>query len=470
MTVHVTKGSVASLEQLATKIRDFVTDATEHTTDVWELIQDEASPYGIIFKAPAHRVGEYQYIQVMMTRIEKGITYSNWYNNSRECKGYRPVNTSTNTYIVEGPNGGPIDIFARNADTLNFSVNKQYSQGLKFYEQGGKITASNTNPKLLQQVKNRYTSSGWQGFELFYPPAYPLLYYPKLTIDDDHPTDWFSYWLIKDRCTLTVVICVLGIWQSISLGLFNEIDVETYAFPAFVAGGNMGFIGAGYQKYNINAHTPTPISGMCADYSIDVVSVSNGNLLSAGKMSDSDVGVTQFAVMRPDGVWTWFGNYKQWYAVIAGYVPQGYVTNYYFPSTPPERINKYNVVYPNNTDIHELVNLYDTTGKDVKMVIPVSMFANDPSSDYKGVIGFVPNNFMLLGKPIRLGEQLIGDSKYLIIPNGWENRLNFYSYYIGVFPLPVGSKETSDSALLKDKMDKIIEKSHMAYLAIYMGE
>ena len=469
--IKTARGTTNTLSELIKIITNYVTDVNIHSDDAWQKLQQKAFPYGTIIKAPAYKEGEYMYLGMLFNYIQQGVTYNDWFYNSGEVDYLIPKNTASYTYSLMGENNGVLDIFKASADTLHFGIFKQFSEGLKWYEQGGKLDIHRTDLKLLPQIKVVHLVGAWGSYwEEFNSPVYPTVCYPALTMSDNNKGEQIQYWLVKDRHSLTVTIRHGKFWQSISFGLLKGINKETYPFPAYIGGGTIGLVGYGYTQNVSATRTYKPVYGMSVDYDNNLMACTNGNLLSAGKvenMADDRPDTrnnripSQMLVMTPSGEWDWFANYKQSFNYKARPSYNVPPSEYFFPTTQAERVYLGNNIYPNGTDKYELGRLYDPTSlnKVSQFLYPIYPVAGSLDSNYKEFVGFIPNNKMLSYKPMIYGEQLINGKKVLVIPNNVDKRVFAY-------PCTVGISDKWKWEELQAEYEANQQVSDMAYLVI----
>lgn len=426
------KGTAASFEDFLAQVSTWATDTTIHGSDAWTLLRSDPWPRGTIFRAAGRQTGEYQYIGLLPSRIEKGKTYAEWFLEKKNLATHfvwssrgmqlpgrdfdiirdrgiliRPHN-ATGAGLIDTP-----DIFEASAQVLHMGVFKQYAADLDWDEQAGGMDLAGQSLLQLQ-----YRPESGNGNLDYRPPLYPGCGYPALSMDFSGPeTGYFDYWLVKDAQRMVIVMHNDGIWDTAFLGQFEPYGKQEYAFPAMVAGGTSGLVSVGRNYwYSPGQVTPTPVIGLRLDYRPRQWSLTHGIIPFAAAGEDAANALTQAMVCLPDGRWQGAANYVQQVQAVADHACNHPVTNYHFVRQEPARpANIMLRIRPTESDIIDFSH-----GVGRLKLEPVELLQT--AGDRRGILGKLPY-IVFPSRPIcEYGEITIDGKRYLSVPNGWENR------------------------------------------------
>jgi hypothetical protein len=415
-------GFTSSLHNI---MEEFETFCQTHDDDTvaWELVNSNlASLYGTTFKIPGLDDGSYAYLTFSYNDIVKGSTYNSWYR-------------STFNYLSEGYNHASIiynrdadvpDIFYSSGCFVSFNVHKQYSEDLYMCEQGGGYKPNSANYNLLE---NRAYYPANPGSETYFkPPLYPNTGFPMLCMStaNSNISDKIEYYFTRNDLSATIVININGYYQSISFGLFDSIDKYSYKFPAYICGGSNGLYPCMWIYTPLHSSYNTSIYGNMINFDITQKYLSNTNMLYPCSIDECS---TNFLVMLPDGRWDYFYNLYQSLAKVVNNSNNS--TSYGLNNGLPIYESTNNCVFPtcsNTSNMVSRITTMNTENSDF-MLFPIIPCCYNTL----GMLGSLHNLYMIVGDNLYSGEITIGGHKYLIVPNGTDNRLLYYVSHIGEF-------------------------------------
>lgn len=425
------EGRVKNLLELSDKFIEFVSDPSD--IDYWEVVRKNTdSFFGTTFKAKGIDEGGYVYLSILFRNIVKGKSYKEWYDTKYLTENY----VHTDKDVSLGSVNGIPDIFTTSGQFLSFNVHKQFDDELWLCEQGGAYcpTGDELNLLPLSEFRTFENGSAHQGF--FNPPPYPSTGSPLLTVsNNDLASSDIKYYLHKGKNFATITIQVVGCWQSISFGLLDGVDYRTYKFPAFIAGGSTGFTNTGWVYLPYNGQYMSYSTGNMISLDIKSMSLANGTIPNATKFNN---GRSNAVIMNSEGIWEDFYNYTQKTDVMPYYSYNQPISNWGFALGNPTRITgNGNRIFPSCSDFDGITDIsaIDASSYDVFPFLYPLMFVRDVDQNRKGIIGFIPNHYVIYSKRIKEGIAEIQGKKYLIIPNGWEDRVRYLPSYVGVHNL-----------------------------------
>ena len=417
-------------------LEEFISFAQQDDNGVkWELIRNiPSSFYGTTFKAVGIDIDSFVYISIRHQRVDLGVTYKEWYagkylseDNYHEQNIYDKINSIS----------GEVDIFEGSGDFLAFNVHKQFDYKLLMCEQGGTFNPSKTALRFLaNRLTYHNTVGNYMGERLFIPSVFPDIGRPLLTISDNNTAtmlDGLHYYFTRGKNNATITIELNGYYQSVSFGFLDGIDYKTYKFPAYIGGGTSGLKNKGWIYYTKNASSPKHTEGNVISLDIKSTCLSNGNLINATKLNSD---VSNVLLMSPDGQWEYYYNYTQGMEVKPQFTCSGTVTNWAFPLTEPvHQKGGSNSIFPADSDFDEITDFEDIFDKKYNitpLMIPIC-FCRNKDTHHKGMMGFVVNHYAIFSKRVEIGINTFDGKKYLVIPNGWLDRVRHYPSNVGVY-------------------------------------
>ena len=353
------------------------------------------------------------------------------------------------------------NIFKNTGEFLAIGCHTHFDEKLWMCEQGG-ITCNKESTRQINDINlvkvfvTEQVVGGSYPYSASYLPVFPGTGCPWFTLSDDNKRDYLvsiygiTYWFTKTSTDATITFrmnvnsnsyILDDVFQNICFGKMNCFDDDSYPFPLFVAGGNQA-LSQDMLSPNIYQFDKSFIEpGNVYDLDIKNICFSNSNLLHPTKFNYANM--SNFRVLAPDGEWKDIYVFEQRVEQINYYscgpmIPMrygiplqevrdiAYYSKDYHTATPG-----CGYMYLNTTDTYNIREELDKTKYDTPLTKVI--VALNKNSDYgaNGIIGVLPNAFMSWSKELPCGEVMIGNNKYLCIPNGWENRLWHYPTVVG---------------------------------------
>lgn len=467
------------LDELLRDITAYVTDASIHGGDAWELIRSEPWPKGTVLKVPNRLEGEYGYMCLMANKPRVGSSYQSWFYSGDVFRktfvygsGGLRLKPSTDISVSGGrvlifASGkcihdyyfSPVpEIFAANANVLFFSMFKQYEPQFDWTELMGneRKTIKLKQLKYWDAIHPTTAPVGYVD-----PPLYPGVGAPAIgyspsffsaaadnTADEkDRPR---VVYICKDRHRLTVAINCQEHWDAASTGFFEPFDtMGEYAFPVFTLGGTSGILPL--TELFWYGGSPRVEHGFRLDFTEKNWSLSRGHPTHASTWWDGSQSFldnymySNVQAMLPDGYWQSFASYGLRQDVY--YNRQR--SQYFSAHKEPERISPKYYLMPGQCNLGGLENPMPCatslvpyySGKiDVRNhkyygLLPLYFVANKVDNYNQNLLGCIKNFYHCTQPVARYGEHVIDGKTYLIIPNAWENRKyhikNYFSVLLG---------------------------------------
>ena len=451
------KGTCYSLLEVGRNFISFVTDINRQHH--WEMVNDDLdSFYGTTFKVKGIDTGGYFYVSFRHQKVIKNETYNKWYKTGYLTEDF--VHTSDRDELTS-VSGSP-DIFDNSGYFLAFSVHKQFDKDLWMCEQGGNYNPTHNDLNLLplkHRKRDEHGSIISDG--LFNPPPFPDIGKPLLVQGEDEINTPIQYWFTLSRLNATITLKIGEYWQSITFGFLDGVDYRTYKFPAYIAGGTTGLTNTGWVYTPLYANTNSQTNGNRVLLRSGSIALSNGTLINATKFNRAN---SNFVIMSPQGIWECYYNFTQNIAVMPYYSYNQPTSNWGFTLGKPTRMTTGNVIYPAYVGSYDLVDFTEVFEKNLKVsptLFPI-MPVREIDANNRGVGGFVSDIFTFFSKIDIEGEYTINETKYLIVPNGWSERVMYYPSSIGVY-----SQWENDT--LKDAFNESV-KAKFLKIAIKLEE
>ena len=382
----------------------------------------------------------------------------------------RKYRSPDNHYYLIGKYG--INLFKNTGEFMAVGCHTLFDADLFMCEQGG-ITCQDKVDRQINDINllkfRTIGSSCNDTFEggLIDPPVYPGTGCPWFTLSNDNYTTFnissngIEYWFNKTDYAATITFRVhnFGIeydcFQSMSFGMLDVVDDEAQLFPLFVAGGNEALSQDIYVYTPIKAKCPTYTSGNVYDLNIQNIALSNSNLLHPTKFNGANM--SNFRIFSYEGKWRDIYAHSQneiikpyykcccdcqcaidnWGTVLSDVNDE--MGNSYNSATPfynnvRYKIDTYTVNYPTeHQPSHNALTQYYHSSPLQKVIVNLH-----PPFPYleQGVLGVVPNVYSSWHRTLPAGVVTLSGQRYLSVPNGWEERLWNYPYYLGVYNDP----------------------------------
>lgn len=493
----VQSGTVYSLQELGTEFLAFA-QLSNASTQAWELVDNRLSTfYGATLKIPMKKWEDenhncpYFYISLQHINVTAN-TYSTYFYSTHSAtyehiagnggngwddrnvymaRGYfnqasggewhNNPQFSRNILYKYGSTDHP-NVFRNSGEFIAISPHTLYDENLWMCEQGGNscedITVGNEKPSTLNLMPflvNRYNrhDSGSSG-STFVPYLFPGSGTPWLTMSNQNKTDFevsiygIKYWFVKTDYVGIITYQVFGgekkpHYQSIAFGMMDGVSEESYMFPLFVAGGNVGIVNDVFIFYYINARCPSYVAGNVYDLDLENIALSNSNLLHPTFFNGATV--TNFKVLSPQGAWKYITAHTQAVSIVPYYFCNcGDPCSVYEWGTainPPVSDDtglNWHTLFPNmGCTTRNKIDTYTVNERLVpyKYSSPlqkvITCLNTKLAYGENGIIGIIPNVYSSWYRTLPDGEVTIGGHRYLSVPNGWEERLYHYPYHVG---------------------------------------
>lgn len=487
-------GKVSTLQEMGEEFLAFAQLSNEDT-QAWELVDNRLhSLFGATLRVPIKKYekeGNTPYFYISLEHVTvTNSTYSSMMSAST-INPYVINNVFTDEYSLTGsanyiedyPFSGKLNrrtyspdvcyslvgkydmnLFKNTGEFMAIGCHTLFDEDLFMCEQGG-ITCQKENELQVNDLNLlKFRSIGNtcdDSFEgsLIPPVVFPGTGCPWFTLSNDNystfhiPTNGIEYWFNKTDYSATISFKVhnFGIeydcYQSMSFGMLDVVDDEAHLFPLFVAGGTEALSQDVYVYVPVRGTCPVYTSGNVYDLNIQNIALSNSNLLHPTKFNGANM--SNFRIMSYEGVWKDIYAHSQNEKIIPYFVCGGCTPywanvldtvndemgNNYHSATPfynnvRYKIDTYTVNYPSrNQPSTQQLTQYEHSSPLQKVVVSL-----DPDLQYNtsGVMGIVPNVYNTWYRTLPAGVVTLGGHKYLSIPNGWEERLWNYPYYVGV--------------------------------------
>ena len=441
-------GKVYSLEQLGNAFLTFVKKSNV-STPPWEVLTTTLSTfYGATIRVPItkHKVNDkvpYFYITLQHTRVTP-TTYSEFLNQPYHYNSEMYNRSYTSS---AGPTGGT-NPFKNNGALLAVGLHTDFDDELWMCEQSHitcdeetrtQINHSNLVSNMVSNSRSSYSKNAYVNF--------PGTGCPWFTISEKNISDYsvdthgIEYWFTKDEYSATITICIVGLgtkiprWQSMSFGLLECINDESFMFPLYVAGGSQGIS----QELFVTGLTGSyvfPYTGNMYDLSMDNISLANSYLLAPTKFNDSEI--SNFRVLTPEGIWRNIFAYKQDSKLIPVPRCDGPVREWGYPLLAPVTYTEGHSTTAFCSDNSHMVDTYRVkSGFDKNVssspICNISVVLNkNIDHNETGIQGTLTQSYYTWSRTLPCGEVTIKDKKWLSVPNGWEGRKKYYASYIGL--------------------------------------
>lgn len=362
----------------------------------------------------------------------------------------------------------PPQVIRNTGEALTFNLHTLYDEELPSYEQGGgvckdlfefDIEGGGKTANLLNWLKSiphyNYTELRHEGC-FTYPARNTGCPWFTYSDNDKDIYDSIEFFFIRNSYGGTVTLLffssvdcsVTPIWQTVSFGLVDVID-DTHKFPLFIAGGTTGLSPDSYTySYTIPGKRPTVVTktvmGNSYNFNARQLSCQSSNLLYPTLLSGCSV--SNFAVLTEDGIWKYSGNFVQSsLSKRAGTLSElSDGSDFFILPTASDSFNYLGALGGGN--------YYEA-----KDMLPVQLFHGSlPNMEERGIIGSIPNHFAVR-TDAHLGIVVVDNKRYLIIPNGWYDRL------------PYVVAGTDDESVFRD-LDNANKFLFKYNLAIYIGD
>ena len=467
-------GKVYSLEQLGNAFLTFVKKSNVSTPS-WDVLTTTLSTfYGATIRVPItkHKVNDkvpYFYITLQHTNVTP-TTYSEFLNQPYHYNSEMYNRSYTSS---AGPTGGT-NPFKNNGALLAVGLHTDFDDELWMCEQSHitcdeetrtQINHSNLVSNVVLQSRGSYSTNAYVNF--------PGTGCPWFTISEKNISDYsvathgIDYWFTRDEYSATITICIVGLgtkiprWQSMSFGLLECINDESFMFPLYVAGGSQG-ISQELFVTGLTGRYLSPYAGNMYDLSMDNISLANSYLLAPTKFNDS--GISNFRVLTPEGIWRNIFAYKQDSKLIPVPICDGPTREWGYPLLAPVTYTEGHSTTAFCSDNSHMVDTYRVkSGFDKNVssspICNISVVLNkNIDHNETGIQGTLTQSYYTWSRTLPCGEVTIKDKKWLSVPNGWEGRKKYYASYIGIV------SHWKNETLLEDAETDRVESSENIFV------
>ena len=467
-------GKVYSLEQLGNAFLTFVKKSNV-STPPWEVLTTTLSTfYGATIRVPItkHKVNDkvpYFYITLQHTNVTP-TTYSEFLNQPYHYNSEMYDRSYTSS---AGPTGGT-NPFKNNGALLAVGLHTDFDDELWMCEQSHitcdeetrtQINHSNLVSNVVLQSRGSYSTNAYVNF--------PGTGCPWFTISEKNISDYsvathgIDYWFTRDEYSATITIRIVGLgtkiprWQSMSFGLLECINDESFMFPLYVAGGSQG-ISQELFVTGLTGRYLSPYAGNMYDLSMDNISLANSYLLAPTKFNDSEI--SNFRVLTPEGIWRNIFAYKQDSKLIPVPICDGPTREWGYPLLAPVTYTEGHSTTAFCSDNSHMVDTYRVkSGFDKNVssspICNISVVLNkNIDHNETGIQGTLTQSYYTWSRTLPCGEVTIKDKKWLSVPNGWEGRKKYYASYIGIV------SHWKNETLLEDAETDRVESSENIFV------
>lgn len=385
----------------------------------------------------------YFYITLQHNRVTP-TTYSEFLNQPYHYNSEMYARNYTNS---AGPTGGT-NPFKNNGALLAVGLHTDFDDELWMCEQSHitcdeetrtQINHSNLVSNVVLHSRGSYSTNAYVNF--------PGTGCPWFTISEKNISDYsvathgIDYWFTRDEYSATITICIVGSgtkiprWQSMSFGLLECINDESFMFPLYVAGGSQG-ISQELFVTGLTGRYLSPYAGNMYDLSMDNISLANSYLLAPTKFNDSEI--SNFRVLTPEGIWRNIFAYKQDSKLIPVPICDGPTREWGYPLLAPVTYTEGHSTTAFCSDNSHMVDTYRVkSGFDKNVssspICNISVVLNkNIDHNETGIQGTLTQSYYTWSRTLPCGEVTIKDKKWLSVPNGWEGRKKYYASYIGI--------------------------------------
>lgn len=384
----------------------------------------------------------YYYASFQYRRIT-GSSYSDFFYTKHDVMS-EEINKVTGVGGRSFTGKGGIQAFNDTGEMIATGLHLSYDPDLWLCEQGNVTCEAEASDKdnhmnLLPFWEYRH-GSPYKRMDI---PEYPATGCPWLTISDRNKTEYsvgknnkIKYYFSKSNRNATIVFRVIdgnGIykdcWQTLVFGCF-KYDTYSTIPPLYVAGGNQALV----PDVWVYKPTSNRVNGL--RYLLDMKNpcLSNSNLAYPTDFGNAHM--SNFRVLGYDGKW------RNIFSLC-----QTYTEHQYFDVCSPVfswgvPINQYTQIDSNQSYLHlSKSGMYEMYRKDkfkydlndrhfLLHNIEVSTKPNT-GKDENNIHGMLNNCYITPDFDKESGEIETETSKYIVVPNGWDERLWYYPWYLG---------------------------------------
>ena len=344
---------------------------------------------------------------------------------------------------IRGKDG--IQAFNDTGEMIAVGLHMSYDRDLWMAEQGN-ITCEaeagdGTNHMNLLPFWDFRGGTPYQRLDI---PEYPGTGCPWLTIADRNKSEYgidkdnkIKYYFSKSNKCATIVFRIMDksriytdCWQTLVFGCF-KYDTYSTIPPLYVAGGNQSLVPDVWVYFSPDLH----VNGL--RYLLDMKNpcLSNSNLAYPTDFGGAHM--SNFRVLCYDGKWRDVFSMQQTYSEYKYFDVCG--APIYQWGVP---VNQHSYIDSNSSHIHKPKQHLDEVYRSNKLKynlkdrhllknpVEVSIKPKE-GEDEHNIHGVIDNCYMVPDFDKESGELETKDSRYVLAPNGWDERLWHYPWYAG---------------------------------------
>ena len=347
--------------------------------------------------------------------------------------------------------------FRNNGEFVSFGLHTSYDMGLWMCEQGS-ITCNYEEDRQINDIKllPAYEFRNGSPYRPLDLPYYPTTGCPWITHSTKDMSNFnissknkIIYYFTKYSLGGTITVRFHDIenkqpdtWQSVHFGAEYVQDQD---LQMFVAGGNQALSPDSWIYYQHSY-----VTGLSYDLSLQNISLANSNLLTPTKFHDANL--SNFRVFSK-GKWRDYYKLTQDFEVIPYFVWSGPPPAYGVPLDPP---TSYSNVGMNLASLDTYITKKELdVFKSSVALNRLYMCSVEPVDDKNPQVMYsaIKNAYSVNSLTLPEGINKLDDKYYLVTPNGWEDRLWWYTWYCGKVYL----KPWQNSEILNDMNIKYSE-------------
>lgn len=403
-----------------------------------------------------------------------GSSYSEFFNTKHNVMS-EEINKIQGVGKRSFTGKGGIQAFNDTGEMIATGLHMSYDRDLWMCEQGNITCQSEaddgTNHMNLLPFWDFRGGSPYQRMDI---PEYPGTGCPWLTIADRNKSEYgigkdnkIKYYFSKSNRSATIVFRIKDkskiykdCWQTLTFGCF-KYDTHSTLPPLYVAGGNQALVPDVWVYYPQEKH----VNGL--RYMLDMKNpcMSNSNLAYPTDFGGAHM--SNFRVLCYDGKWRDVFSQSQTYTEYQYYDPCRTIYQWGVPvNYPTPLVNEHQShlhkpklymgeMYRSNRPKYNLKDRHL-----LKNNIEVSVKFSE-GRDERNIHGTIENCYIVPDFDKESGEVIYGNDKYVLVPNGWDERLWHYKWYTG--RIYWGGKNAQGESGLVQKTGVANEQAYQDY-------
>lgn len=398
----------------------------------------------------------------MMYQNVASTTYRDFVWRSDEYCSEEYPKYHTYPYSTHTKYGGSYENpFKDSGEFISIGLHRTFDYGLWMCEQGS-ITCEYENDRQINDLNLMkawvfYHGAPYKSLDL---PVYPTTGCPWLTHSKKDMFDYnisssnkIIYYFTKTSTSGSITVRFIDVnkqkpdtWQTIEFGIQDRVQHKYEQAPMYVAGGNQALSPDGWNYWNQSWEY-----GLQYDLSIQNICFSNANLLSSCKLHSANM-----SNYRTFGQ----GKWRDIYHLSQDYTVKHYAgcdstyNNGWLIQKPVEYNYQYGAIR-NYADSSMIVKDYKQTTPYYRHNISHNILYYLPlwcaeNGGFASSVGSIQKAYFSPSLTVQQGINKFNDNRYyLVIPQGWEERLYYYPQYCGEsYEHPVENVEIYEEATL----------------------